>query len=129
MQDPDDVVSFARAREPYLKTLRAGTVGARRLAFVRTPVWTDGDAEMRKAIEGYAGSLGTVCVPVELSDAFDRAKEWHGIIMGAESAHYYGPLMDAHPSKMSAALQERLVAGRKMAAPDYILALEMRERL
>lgn len=130
IEDARDNVSFPRGRMDYLKSLRTTKPKSNmRFAFVCSPVWENGDKAMQSALEGFAASLGKACVPVNLSGQFDRALEWHGIVMGAEGAHYYGPLLDAHPGNLSPAIVERLVAGRKMAASDYIKAVECREML
>ncbi len=129
IEDADDDVSFPRATGGYLEGVRGVSGRKLRLAFARSPVWGDGDATMHAAIEAFAASLGAESVRVDLPASFARAKEWHGTIMSAESAHYYGHLMDAQPGKMSAVLQERLRAGRTVTAVDYLVAVQARETL
>ena len=129
VEDHRDAVSYPRAHGNYLAGLRAKGAKKPRLAFVRSPVWKEGDEVLREALKEFAKSLGEVCERADLSTLFDRAKEWHGMIMGAESARYYGPLMDAHPDKMSGQLKDRLKAGRKVAAHDYLVAIDHREPL
>ncbi len=127
IEDASDSVSFSRARMDYRKSIGDADPKALRLAFVRSPVWEKAEPSMQKALEGFAQSLGVVCTTVNFSQKFDRALAWHGVVMGAEGAHYYGPLVDTHPGKLSAFLTERIAAGRKMTAADYIEAIEARE--
>lgn len=129
IEDPRDSVSFPRGRMDYRASIGGADASGLRLAFVRSPVWDKGDAQMHKALEGFAQTLGAVCTAVALSPRFDRALAWHGTVMGAEGAHYYGPLLDAHPGKLSSFIAERIVAGRKMTAADYIEAIEARQAL
>ena len=127
--DPDDPVSFPRARGGYLQRLRVKPDRKLRLAFIRSPVWKEGDDPMRKALKAFAKTLGDACVRVDLSAAFERASSYHATVMGAEAAHFYGGLLDAHPDKLSGALKDRLKAGRTVKAHDYIAAIEAREGL
>ena len=129
VEDVEDPVSFPRARSNFLEHARTKPGSALRVAFIRTPVWNEGEEPMRAALQAFANSLGASCETVDFSAAFDRAKEWHGTVMGAEAAHYYGPLLDAHPGKMSAALQDRIKAGREVTATDHMTAIAARETL
>ena len=127
--DPDDPTSFPRSQAHHLRTLRAKDSRKRRVAFVRSPAWDKGDPAMRKAIETFATSLESACERVDLSTAFDWSLDRHAEIMSAEGAHYYGPLMDEHPGKLSRVLIDRLEAGRKVPAHSYLQALAQREPL
>jgi len=129
VHDPREEVSFARAHTNYVAALAGYATRKPKLAFLKSPVWEEGETEMHDAITRFAKSLGGNCEEVCLSEAFDRAKDWHGMVMGAESAKYYGPLLDASPDKISAPLTKRLLDGRKVPAHAYITALAMRAPL
>ncbi len=129
VEEPNDAMSYPRARVRFLDHVRRGAGAKPKLAFVRSPVWDAGEAAMHTALENYARSLGSVVKAIDLPASFERARGYQSVIMATESAHYYGPLLDAHPDTMSQALQQRLVAGRAVHACDYVDALQAREPL
>ena len=94
-----------------------------RLAFVRTPVWDQADADAQEAIEELAGFLGDHVREATLPDAFDHAVDWHATIMEADIARNYAALYERGADKMSESLRGQIERGRKTTAVAYNDAL------
>ena len=125
-RDPD---SYPRGRANLVSVSREVITKPPRFAFVKSSVWDEGEPAMQAALTAFAKGLGGQCVDVALPPIFTDAKAWHYMIMGAEDAKYYGPLMDRAPDLLSAAIKERLHAGRKVTAVEYLNAIAMRDVL
>lgn len=100
-----------------------------RLAFVKTPAWSQGDAAMREAFEGLArrhgGLIEEVALPTDFADTggLQRAVQFHDI------ARNFGPIVDAHPDVISAKLKETIAEGRKVSDEEYVAACMRKEAL
>lgn len=128
VHDPADPVSFAGARprlteiaghEPPLPPL---------FAFVRSPAW-DATAEVtREAFDELVAELGGRVEEVEIP-SLAQAIECQRIVQAAENAGYYGIYRERAPELLSEGLTERLKSGARIAAQDYIRAVNMRETI
>ena len=127
--DPLDPVSFPRSRGSLLATMRAAPQATPRLAFFKTPAWTEAEEITKTKIQGLAMRLGADCEEVALAAPFDRIIEMHAIVMGAENLAYYGEFLRQPAGVLSDRLRERLEAGRKVPASLYINAVNAREEL
>ena len=100
-----------------------------RLAFVKTPIWPQGDNAMRNAIERLALRNPTLITEVALPAVFDdtgglqRAVQFHDI------AANYGGIIEKHGGLISAKLKEVAAEGRLVSTADYEAALARREPL
>ena len=100
-----------------------------RLAFVKTPAWSQGDAAMREAFEGLArrhgGLIEEVALPTDFADTggLQRAVQFHDITRN------FGPIVDAHPDVISAKLKETIAEGRKVSDKEYAAACMRKEAL
>jgi Asp-tRNA(Asn)/Glu-tRNA(Gln) amidotransferase A subunit family amidase len=100
-----------------------------RLAFLRTPSWPQGDADMREAFErlvrANAGLISEVAMPEDFDGAggLQRAVQFHDI------ARNFGSIVDEHPGIMSAKLQDVVADGRSVTTAEYDAALKCREPL
>lgn len=128
VHDPDDAVSYARSR-PNLSAVALSTPPTPpKFAFVRTPGWDEfAEPATKDALAEFIGRLGDRCTTIGLAD-FAGAVDAQRIVQSAENAHHYGPLMDRNPSGLTDVLKERLVAGMKIGAREYMDALATRER-
>jgi Asp-tRNA(Asn)/Glu-tRNA(Gln) amidotransferase A subunit family amidase len=100
-----------------------------RLAFVKTPVWDQADAEARAALEDLAGELGEACFSFDLPEWYAEAWDAQAAIMAAEMAANLGPLADKGGDKVSGRFHELMAEGRKVSAVRYLDALAQRGRL
>jgi Asp-tRNA(Asn)/Glu-tRNA(Gln) amidotransferase A subunit family amidase len=127
--DPLDPVSFPRNRDSLLTALRKAPPKTPRLAFFKTPAWSEAEDVTKTRIQGLALRLGANCEEVALAAPFDRIIEMHAIVMGAENHAYYGEFLARPPGVLSDRLRERLEAGRKIPASVYIHAINARDEL
>ncbi len=100
-----------------------------RLAFVRTPVWDQAEADV---VEGFAElieALGDDVAEVELPSAFERAHGIHRLIMAADFASNLARDYEYGAQRMSAELRAFIEEGQRVLAMDYNRALENREAL
>ena len=70
-------------------------LGRPRLAFVRSPVWEHTAAITRDAFAGLNERWSDLVQEVELPPAFERAHEWHKILMESDLANSLGALYDS----------------------------------
>lgn len=100
-----------------------------RLAFVKTPSWTEGDLDMRDAFERLLSANENLIVEAAMPDNFNdtgglqRAVQFHDI------ARNYGPIVDRHSGVMSTKLKQVVGEGRSVTEAEYELALRRREPL
>ena len=125
-QDPSDEVSYPRARTSLLAETLAEPPVPPLLASFKTPVWEQGDPVMHAAFAELVRSLGERVHEVPHSRHFADIDDQHRIIMLAEDARHYGPLLDRAPSLISKPLTERLVEGNAITARTYLEALARR---
>jgi Asp-tRNA(Asn)/Glu-tRNA(Gln) amidotransferase A subunit family amidase len=123
--DIDDPVSYPRSRPHLVEAVQRSDKAAPRFGFFRTPVWDKLEPEAVRAVEGLVRRLASDCKEVKIP-ALDRIVEWHSIVIDAEDAAYYGPLMERSPDDVSASLKARLQNGAKISAPTYIQAINGR---
>lgn len=100
-----------------------------RLAFVRTPVWGEADAEARAALEALAEELGETCFSYDLPDHYAEGWDAQQAIMAAEMAANIGPIADRGGDKVSPRFHELMAEGRAVSAVRYLDALKLRGEL
>jgi Asp-tRNA(Asn)/Glu-tRNA(Gln) amidotransferase A subunit family amidase len=126
--DPDDPVSFAGTRPGLSTMLGEGNALKPRLLFLRSPAWSEAEPDAREAILDLVRRLGRDIEEVEMPAMRDIIRH-HGVVMGAENAHYYGPLMRQHPDGFERQLIERVEAGARVMGHDYVSALVARDAI
>ncbi len=127
--DPLDPVSSPRSRASLLAAIREAATSTPRLAFFKTPAWSEAEEVTKTKILGLAMRLGADCEEVAMDVAFDRIIEMHAIVMGAENHAYYGEFLQLDGELLSSRLRERLMAGAKIPASLYIHAINARDEL
>lgn len=121
--DARDPQMRPRATPPLLDAVAQEPPMAPRIAFVRTPVWDEADADAQDAIQELADFLGDHVREVALPDAFEHAVGWHGTVMEADIARSYAGFYERAADKLSASLRGQIERGRKITAVDYNDAL------
>ena len=124
--DPSDAVSYTRARPGLSAMLAAGVAVKPRLAFFRSPAWSEAEPAARGAIEAFAAALGDRVSEVKIPEMDDIVAH-HANVMGAENSAYYGPLLARHPEGVSKRLADRLAVSAKVSGGDYVRSLNARE--
>ena len=124
--DPQDPVSLGGARPHLLEIARNEPPLPPLFAFVKTPAWEQTSPVLREAFEELVAELGARVEEVEIP-SLARATEAQRIVQSAENAAYYGVFRECKPELLSDGMTERLKAGARIAAQDYIRAVNMRE--
>jgi Asp-tRNA(Asn)/Glu-tRNA(Gln) amidotransferase A subunit family amidase len=120
--DADDLDTRAVAAPGFLDTLAEEPPLPPRLAFVRTPVWNQAEAEMRTALEAFTKQMGNAVQAVDLPASFAAAWDDHRAIMAADMAHQLGDLVGRGGAASSGALRDILAEGAGVSAVRYLVA-------
>jgi Asp-tRNA(Asn)/Glu-tRNA(Gln) amidotransferase A subunit family amidase len=99
-----------------------------RLAFVQTPVWDKGDADMRAAFEGFVGGLGESVATLDLGESYAAAWDDHRAVMAADMAHNLNGIVARNPDSASKALRNFLAEGGTVSAVRYLAARDAARR-
>ena len=91
-----------------------------RLAFVKTPVWTEGSASARDAFLSYVRSLDADIIELNLPAICNKAVACHRTIMLCEMAHNYSGFYDEHRNQISPILLGMLEEGRAISISQYL---------
>ena len=101
----------------------ADTAMPPRLAFVRTPRWTETTEDTRAAyaslIERLGGNVTEVTMPAAAAPAWD----WHRTVMETEIAENFDAEWQNGKARLSASLRGQIERGRVTAVADYQHAL------
>ncbi len=121
-RDPD---MRHRAAPGLLGVARAEPPVTPRLAFVKTPVWDQAEADTHAAFEELVAHLGEEVVEeVDLPASFGSAIEWHRTILEADLARRFEVEYERGREQMSDILCEMIERGRAHLAVDYNRAVE-----
>jgi len=108
-----------RAKPRMVDTVSGEPPMAPRIAFVRTPLWQQADADAQDAVQELADFLGEHVREVDLPDAFQHAVEWHATIMEADIARSYAQLYERGADQMSESLRGQIERGQKITAVAF----------
>ena len=123
-QDPADSSTRPVAR-PWLAQPAAAAQPTPRLAFVRTPVWQQADAEVHEGFAALCRSLGGSVSEQALPGAFDAAIDHHRVMMETDIAYNLGAIAERAPDAVSASLRGQIERGRTAyTSYDYLAAVE-----
>jgi Asp-tRNA(Asn)/Glu-tRNA(Gln) amidotransferase A subunit family amidase len=120
-RDPD---SRPRARVAYRAVAAGAPPVTPKLAFVKTSMWEQIDADAREAFSELVEALGDHVEELELMPPADEVLEWQRAIGGAEIAINLKREYEHGRDKLSAALRARIEHGRGVLALDYLVALD-----
>jgi Asp-tRNA(Asn)/Glu-tRNA(Gln) amidotransferase A subunit family amidase len=127
--DARDRFMWQRSRPRLRATALSDVPVAPVFAFVKSPVWDQGEPAMKEAFAELTGVLGDMCDEVELPPVFDNARDWHLCVQNSDIAKNYGPLLDRYPGQISEGLVARIEEGRKFTAVEYSTAREFQDIL
>jgi len=91
-----------------------------RLAFARTPVWSESTSAAKDAFLAYVHDLKADIVELNLPEICNQAVTCHRTIMLCEMAHNYQSLYDEHRSQISPMLLSMLDEGREISLSEYL---------
>ena len=122
--DPGDRAMRPVAR-PNLLTIASQDPPAQpRLAFVKTPVWSQASQATQQAFACLVSQLGSRIVEISLPSVFDTAHTVHRTVMEPELAFHYHTEYSTGKDRLSPTLCEIIQRGRDVPATDYLRALE-----
>jgi Asp-tRNA(Asn)/Glu-tRNA(Gln) amidotransferase A subunit family amidase len=126
--DPQDPDTRAVASPAFLETVAAGPPLPPRFAFVRTPVWKRGDADMRAAFEAFVARLGESAQTVDLPEAYAAAWDDQRAIMAVDMAHNLNAVVERGGDASSKTLRDILAEGGTVTAVRYLAARDNAKR-
>ena len=95
------------------------------LAFVRSPVWDQAEADLEAGFAELAEELGRGSPRSTLPEAFAAAHGLHGLIMGVDLARSFAAEYERGRDQLSERLREIIEDGRQALAIDYARALDL----
>jgi Asp-tRNA(Asn)/Glu-tRNA(Gln) amidotransferase A subunit family amidase len=127
--DEDDEDMRPAPPPPLARVLAEAPPIEPRLAFVKTPVWSQAEAATQEAFAELADALGAKAQAVDLPDYFAEAWPVHKTIMEADMAHNLRREFEKGREKLSPAMQQAIERGRATTAKDYLAAQELARAL
>jgi len=143
--DENDQDTRPRARPKLAEVVGQEPPLVPRLAFVKTPVWDQVEADTKNAfveliehVKEMAAAqdedrLGQgaeeVIAEVELPEIFEKAHEWHRAVMEADLARNFAREYRTGKKQLSSALQHMIERGESVRAIDYNRAIDGRAAL
>ena len=124
--DPRDSSTAGITSHDTLRELRAGVKGLR-LAFCETTFFDDVDPEIEKAVREAGKVFTALGAPVTSIAVPEVAAAWaekhRGLLIPAEGCAENRDLLDQHFDDLDPVIAPRMLTGRTLSAPDYILLL------
>ncbi len=117
--DEDDPDMQPRAHPKLRETALQEPPLPPEIAFVKTPVWEQADAETHEAFTELVEHLGDCIKEIELPQTFDHAVTWHRTIMEADLALSFAREYSEGKDRLSTTLIEMIERGRKVLAIEY----------
>jgi len=121
MLDPD---TEPRAHPRLTEILNQPPAMTPRIAFVKTPMWDQADAQTKEAFAEIATELGENCQEITLPDEFGKVIENIETIMTADLARFLDKYMQRGADKISDVLRGMILAGQSVTAVDYNRAVD-----
>ena len=125
-RDPD---MRQRARPNLVSTVAEEPAIAPHFAFVKTPSWSQADADVQGGFAELQAFLGASVDELDLSDLLGEVIDWHRTIMEADLAKSFQREYARGRDHLSAALCEMIERGQQCRAVDYNHALEQIPKL
>ncbi len=123
------IEGFLRARPTLMATAAAEPPVPPKLAFVRTPLWGQVDAEAAKAFEALVARFPATIVEASLPDWTAKGLDWHRTILEADIARSFAAEYERARDRLSPLLAGMIERGQTHRAVDYNNALDGAERL
>lgn len=127
--DPEDEDTRPIAAPQFRKAVTEKFPLDPRFAFVKTPIWDKAHPATRLAFEQFVEKLGSDCIVIDLPERYVSAWDAHRVIMAADMAHQFGPLVDKQGEGISKVFRDLVEEGRKVTATRYLAALDLARSL
>lgn len=127
--DPADPDTRVTAPHRLLETALSEPPLPPVFAFVKTPAWSDIDADCAEGFAELAEALGGQCDEVGLPGIYAEGAAAHKRIMQAEMAHNLRHYYDRGSERLAEQTRALVEHGRQISATDYLAAMDWRETL
>jgi Asp-tRNA(Asn)/Glu-tRNA(Gln) amidotransferase A subunit family amidase len=117
--DASDPDMRPRARPGLMAMARTAPPVTPRIAFVKTPVWDQAEAQLHAAFAELVAALGQHVEEIALPPAFDAAHDMHRTIMEADLALNFAGEYARGRDQLSPRLREMIERGGRVLAVDY----------
>jgi Asp-tRNA(Asn)/Glu-tRNA(Gln) amidotransferase A subunit family amidase len=121
--DEEDPDTRPTGRPPFSSVASSEPPLPPRLAFVKSPVWSEAEADTQQAFASLMQSLGDAATELELSASYRRAIDLHRIAMEVEMAHNLHRDYEKARDQLSETLRGLIERGRTHRAVDYAAAI------
>lgn len=120
--DEEDPDTRPVARPPFAAIAASEPPLPPRFAFVRSPVWDRAEPVTREAFAALVEALGDAVTEVELSGSFERAVDFHRVVMEVEMAHNLHRDYEKFGDQLSDKLRQLIERGRTHSGVAYLAA-------
>lgn len=127
--DEDDPDMRPRARPMLRETAAQEPPVPPDLAFVKTPMWEQADADTQGAFTQLVERLGERIQEIALPQPFEHAVTWHRTIMEADLARSFAREYEQGKDRLSTTLGEMIERGRGILATHYNHAVDQMDLL
>jgi len=117
--DDNDPATRPRPRPQLVRALAEEPPFAPKLAFVKTPMWDQAEAETQAAFSELADHLGESMEEVPLGASFRGAWDALKVIMEADIASSYRHEYQRGRDQLSRSLREQIERGQRVLAGEY----------
>jgi len=122
--DPRDAAMRRLAGRRFSAVVAQDPPLAPTFAFVKSPVWTEADDDVRSGFAEFVAFLGGQCDEIALPSAFDAAVELHRTLMLPDMAKHLAGHYARDKDRLSATLRGMIEEGQTVLAVDYNTALD-----
>ncbi|MBO6521264.1 MAG: amidase [Rhodospirillales bacterium] len=129
VKDPADLDMRGHPRGKLADALSAPAGEPPKIAFVRGPMWEQGEDYLDDVMQGALVQLGKHVQEVEMTGVFDRALACQETVMMANVLANIGDYCRDHADKVREETHRRAKSGEGIAADDYIKAIEFRDTI
>ena len=121
--DEQDSDTRLRAKPPLQRVMMEEPPITPSLAFVKTPMWHETDADTQAGFAELLEVLANRAEEFELPPALANTLEWHRTLMEADIAASFEREYQHGKDRLSASLREQIERGGRILAVDYQKAL------
>jgi Asp-tRNA(Asn)/Glu-tRNA(Gln) amidotransferase A subunit family amidase len=121
--DAEDPDTRPMARPPFAALAVSKPPLPPRFAFVKTPAWKHAEPVTGPAFAELVKALGEQAAELDIGASYERAWDYHKIVMETEMAHNLRRDYEQGGDQLSAVLRQAIERGREVRAVDYAAAL------
>lgn len=99
-----------------------------KFGFVKTPIWDQANADTREGFEELVEALNGQAEVAELPDSFSHVWDHLKTINEAEMAAWYGDIYRSGKQYLDQVVIAQIERGMRITVPDYIDAMQQRDR-